>query len=467
MKKSLLEVRPQTQPPLDPNFRPVILGNRRYRDAAAESGNTTDFHVALERTDGYSARLDLRIFKPGSAYDASTIRYIERQVKTMIWTHGGSVLYLSGPKEICEAILDIYSPTGSRAYDVGRMKVVYDKEFEIRIAEADDLPPARQRSISIGGFLDGCRIGFDLGASDYKLAAVIDGESVFTMEIPWDPGVQRDPTYHISHISSGLKLAAEHLPRVDAIGGSAAGAYVDNMVKYASLFRGVSPDQFERHIRPLFLNLKEEWNVPFEVLNDGEVTALAGAMSMKTSSLLGIAMGSSEAAGFINEESHFTGNYNELAYVPVDYHPCAPVEPVAKDIGCGAQYFSQQAVARLASLAGFKFPDNMPLPERLKAVQDKADESDPSALDIFTTIGVYLGYTLPFYKEWYDFRHVLILGRVTSGRGGETIMVKAREILESEFPELADEIELHVPDEKSRRVGQAVAAASLPQLKHI
>jgi predicted NBD/HSP70 family sugar kinase len=187
-------------------------------------------------------------------------------------------------------------------------------------------------------------------------------------------------------------------------------------------------------------------------------------MSLKKSSLLGIAMGSSEATGFVNGEARFTGNYNELAYVPVDLNPAAAVEPVAGDRGCGAQYFSQQAVARLAPEARFEFADDLPLPERLKAVQAEADAGKENALKIFETIGIYLGYTLPHYRELYDFENVLILGRVTSGRGGEVIIRTAQNILNTVFPELAEEIELHVPDEQSRRVGQAVAAASLPQI---
>jgi predicted NBD/HSP70 family sugar kinase len=465
MKQSILEVRPATRPPLDPGFCPAILGNRNYRNLAAQSTQTSMMIIALEHRDGRVSRLDLTVFNPGSEYDADTLRYLERQIKYLLWARGGSILYLSGPKVFCSVLCGIYSVGGARAYDANRMKVVYDLDFDVRIVPETEIPAAKELSFPLGGFLDGCRIGFDLGASDYKLSSIIDGEPVFTTEIPWNPGVQTDPAYHLKHIREGLKLAAEHLPRVDAIGGSAAGAYVDNRVKYASLFKNVPEEAFRREIRPLFLNLQKEWGVPFEVLNDGEVTALAGAMSLKKNLLLGIAMGSSEATGFVNNESLFTGNYNELAYVPVDFNPAAALEPVAGDAGCGAQYFSQQAVSRLAPKAGFIFPDDMPLPEQLKKVQVKADAGDENALKIFETIGMYLGYTLPHYRELYDFRNVLILGRVSSGRGGEVIIEKTQEILNTEFPETAEEIELHVPDDKSRRVGQAVAAASLPRIK--
>jgi len=463
MTKSLLEITPEYKPPHDQGYCPAILGNRSYRNAVVRAGSTCAMPIALERTDGCVARVDLEILAPGSEHDADTFRYVERQIKGLVWAHGGSTLYLGGPEIVCMAIRSIYSKGGSRNYDANRMDVVYGNGFGIRIVAPAEVPEAKKQSIPIGGFLDGCRIGFDLGASDYKLSAVIDGEAVFTTEIPWNPSVQTDPEYHYRHIGDGLRLAAEHLPRVDAIGGSAAGAYVDNMAKYASLFRSVPADAFNERIQPIFKNLQKEWGVPFEVLNDGEVTALAGAMSLKKSSLLGIAMGSSEATGYVDGESRFTGNYNELAYVPVDFNPGAAVDPIADDIGCGAQYFSQQAVARLAPEAGFDFPDEMLFPERLKAVQEKADAGNPAALDIFATIGTYLGYSLPHYKEFHDFRNVLILGRVTSGRGGETIIEKTQEILDTVFPEIAEEIELHVPDEQSRRVGQAVAAASLPR----
>jgi len=79
-------------------------------------------------------------------------------------------------------------------------------------------------------------------------------------------------------------------------------------------------------------------------------------------------------------------------------------------------------------------------------------------------MGVYLGYGIAHYANFYDIRHVLILGRCTSGRGGDLLLEGAKEVLKAEFPELLAKIALHLPDEKIRRVGQSVAAASLPAL---
>ena len=105
------------------------------------------------------------------------------------------------------------------------------------------------------------------------------------------------------------------------------------------------------------------------------------------------------------------------------------------------------------------------LHERLKEVQKLMAKGDARAKKIYETIGVYLGYALAHYAEFYDFNDVLILGRVTTGKGGDIIMAQASEVLAAEFPGVAAGIEIHVPDEKSRRVGQAVAAASLPAVK--
>ena len=200
-------------------------------------------------------------------------------------------------------------------------------------------------------------------------------------------------------------------------------------------------------------------------MNDGDVTALAGALSLGSDGMLGIAMGSSEAAGFMDRQGRIPGWLNELAFAPVDFQPAAAVDEWSGDRGTGVMYFSQQAVNKLLPAARIKLPEKMGLPERLVAVQSLAVKGDARAGKIYETIGVYLGFGLAHYAEFYDFRQALILGRVTTGAGGDIVISQARAILKKHFPELARKIELRVPDEKSRRVGQAVAAASLPVIK--
>jgi len=455
------EVVPVVLAPLDPGFLPAILFERALFRG---SGKTERLVIAVERENGCVSRRELTVAAEGSELSGATLFYVERIVKFMLWASGGWKLYIGGSEWIGRCITEIYSASGRRAFDVALMERVYEKTFETVICSVEDVPAAKENETAIGGHLDGCRIGFDLGASDYKLSAVQDGKTIFTTEIPWDPVKQADPDYHCKAIRNGLKLAAEYLPRVDAIGGSSAGIFVDDCPMVASLFRSIPLDQYVAKIKPLFHRLREEWGVPLTVINDGDVTALAGAMSLNKQGMLGVAMGSSEAAGFLNRKGCVTGQLNELSFAPVDFNPEAAGDEWSGDIGVGSLYFSQQAVNKLAPAAGFNFPAAMGLPDRLKAVQDKADAGDENALKIFETIGVYLGYTLPWYAQFYDYEDVLILGRVTSGRGGEKVMETARTVLEKEFPEFAAKIQIHVPDEKSRRIGQAVAAASLLEI---
>jgi predicted NBD/HSP70 family sugar kinase len=329
----------------------------------------------------------------------------------------------------------------------------------------NQIPAERKSAAALGRHLDGCRIGFDLGGSDRKVSAVVDGEPVFTEEKVWDPYFQPDPRYHFEGIMDSLRTAASHLPRVDAIGGSAAGIYLHNRVKVASLFRGVPQDIFNSRVRDMFLEVRKAWNgVPFEVVNDGEVTALAGSMSLKRNRVLGISLGTSTAGGFVNAEGNLTSWINELAFVPVDYNPGAPTDEWSGDYGCNVQYFSQQAVGRLLAQAGIEVGAMLPLPEKLKVVQSLMKQGDARARRIYETIGVYFGYAIAHASDFYDLENILILGRVTSGQGGEIILEQAREVLKLEFPELSGKIVFHIPNEQDKRHGQAVAAASLPEI---
>jgi predicted NBD/HSP70 family sugar kinase len=343
---------------------------------------------------------------------------------------------------------------------------IFGRVFTLESCPLSALPTGADSSLAMGRHLDGCRIGFDLGGSDRKAAALIDGRVVYSEEIPWDPYFQTDPAYHIEGVHDTLARAAAHLPRVDAIGGSAAGVYVSNEVRVASLFRGVPPDLFERHVRRMFFTLQARWGgVPFEVANDGEVTALAGSMSMDANAVLGVSLGTSMAGGYVTPAGNITPWLNELAFAPVDYRTDAPRDEWSGDAGCGVQYFSQQAVGRLAGPAGFALPATLPLPEQLVAVQEAMKSGDPRARAVYETIGVCFGYAIAHYADFYDIRNLLALGRVTSGEGGEIILARAAAVLRAEFPALAEKIRLRTPDEKDRRHGQAIAAASLPALR--
>jgi predicted NBD/HSP70 family sugar kinase len=447
--------------PLDPEFQPAVLFNRNYAAAAKKSGRAVPLVIGLERQNKLISRYETVVLPEA---DAATRLYAERLVKFLLWARGGWKLYLGGPKAIGEFIRKNYSPRGTRKFDCDMMTAAYGQQFQVVVTTAKKVPAAKETQIAAGGHLNGCRIGFDLGASDYKVSAVIDGEAVFTEEAPWDPKSQANPNYHYHHITSALHRAAARLPRVDAIGGSSAGIIVDNEIRVASLLRAVPKKDFPK-AAGIFKRIQKEWDVPVVVMNDGDVTALAGALSLGSKGMLGIAMGSSEAAGFMDKQGRIPGWLNELAFVPVDYQPRAAVDEWSGDKGTGVMYFSQQAVNKLLPAANISLPEKMGLPERLKEVQNLMAEGDLRAAKIYETIGVYLGFAMAQYAGFYDFRQALILGRVTTGKGGDIVIETARQILKKEFPEVATKIELRVPDEKSRRIGQAVAAASLPALK--
>lgn len=450
---------PKIVPVLDPGFRPAVLARRAFAKQAA-----VPVGIALEQADGSVFHHPTAVLDAAHPEASANAFFIERLAKFLLWAYGGRKLWITGPKQIAEDLAAHYRDTATGRFDseiIGER--IYDGPIEVIHTAA--LPPAKASSAPLGRHLDGCRIGFDLGGSDRKVAAVQDGKVLFSEEIVWDPYFQADPQYHISGIQDSLVRAAAHLPRVDAIGGSAAGVYVNNRVKVASLFRGVSKENFAAHVKDLFINLRREWKgIPFDVVNDGEVTALAASMSLGVNSVLGVSMGTSTAGGFVNAEGNITSWLNELAFAPIDYRPGAPRDEWSGDPGCGVQFFSQQAVGRLIPMAGIEVDASLPLPEKLKHVQKLMAEGDARAARIYATIGTCFGYAIAHYADFYDLKHVLILGRVTSGAGGDLILRNAREVLEAEFPDLAAGIRFHMPDEKEKRHGQAIAAASLPSI---
>ena len=466
----MLPLNPSIIPVLDPGFHPASLWNRDFKRLAAADPGARDLIIAVEQPDaaaaGVVSRHESRVLSANHPAASLNFEYAGRLLKFLLWQRGGCRVHLAGAPEIAAHLASLYSPSGARAFDSDIMRAkIYGHPFEVVATTPDAIPPARDTSAALGRNLDGCRIGFDLGGSDRKAAALIDGNVVYSEEIPWDPYFQKDPSYHIEGVHDSLQRAAAHLPRVDAIGGSSAGVYVRNEVRVASLFRGVAPDLFERHVRRMFFTLRERWGgVPFEVVNDGEVTALAGSMSLNSGAVLGVSMGTSMAGGYVRPDGAITPWLNELAFMPVDYRADAPRDEWSGDHGCGVQYFSQQGVARLARAAGFDFPGAMPLPERLVAVQNAMDAGDPRAARIYDTIGVCFGYAVAHYADFYEIKHLLVLGRVTSGPGGEIILQRARDVLRADFPALAGQIRLSMPDEKDKRHGQAIAAASLPAI---
>ena len=424
--------------------------------------------VAWEREEGKVYRYDLPVPKrlsPKAVKYVSNV--VERIAKFIVWSAGGWKLYLSGPDAIVKPVAKAYAKKGARAFDWDFFSSIYGRPVEAVVVPQDKMPEFSEKLQTVKTVADGCRIGFDLGASDFKISALRNGKVVFSKEFPWDPRNNADPEYHYSKLTAGLKEAAASLPRVDAIGGSTAGTLVGQKMGIASLFRAVkekNPSKFET-AQNMFFRVEKDWGVPFAIYNDGDVTALAGMITMGRKGILGVAMGSSEAVGYVDPKGRMTGRISELAFAPVDFNPAAPRCEWSGDYGVGAMAFSQQAVNWLAEKYGFKFPKSMKLPERLKVVQAAMEKGDAKALKVYIQIGRFLAHAIPWYNEFYDYENMMILGRVTSGLGGEVILESAKTMLKDFYPAWAEKIDIFMPDEKARRLGQSVAAAQIPVIR--
>ena len=458
MKRHSISVEIKNIPILDPEFTPILRFNQAFLKTASKPVS-----IAVERADGQMATT--HTFIHGTPEMAEADRYyIDRLVKTELWMKGGFRIYVND-KDVCDYLKSVYCKGGAREFDWDYFANVFEHPFEIIFT--DKVPESMDISKPMGGHLEGCRIGFDAGGSDRKVSAVIDGETVFSEEVVWFPKITADPDYHYDGIVSALKSAAAHMPRVDAVGVSSAGVFINNRTMAASLFLSVPKELYDAKVKDIYIRAIRDTfgDIPYAVYNDGDVSALAGTMSLNDTNVLGIAMGTSEAVGYVNEDGCITGWLNELAFVPVDANPEAMEDEWSGDIGCGVKYFCQDGVIKLAPRAGIELDESLSPAEKLKVVQKLMEEGDRRAAQVYESIGVYLGHTLAYYYEKYGFRYVLLLGRVMSGKGGDLLLEKCQQVLNDEYPEAAAAFKLTLPDEKFRRVGQSMAAASLPEMK--
>ena len=445
-------------PILDPDFIPFGVWRKAYLQGAKKP-----VAIAVERSGSVSVRYS---YIHGTEDMAQAdYRYLERFVKFLLWSIGGSKVYICGCDEIAQKLKEAYSENGSRAFDFDFFQKLYETPLEIVALPLDQCPAPNETPRPIGGHLDGCRIGFDAGGSDRKVSAVIDGKCVYSEEVVWHPKKNPDPNYQYEGILDSFRTAASKMPRVDAIGVSSAGVFIGNAPMISSIFYCVPRDRWEE-VKTVFDRAAAQiGDVPIVVANDGDVSALAGAMGMDVGSIMGLAMGTSEAVGYVDKDKNVLGWINELAFAPVDLLEDALIDEWSGDIGVGCKYFSQDAVIKLAPRAGITLDESLTPAEKLKEVQKLMEQDDPRAQKIFASIGAYLAYTVELYSQFYDLKHLMVLGRVMSGKGGDTILSTCQEVLKKEFPALYDTVKVMLPDENTRRVGQSVAAASLPELK--
>ena len=461
-----VEIPVKNLPELDQGFVPLGLFFKHY-----EKGATKPLCIAVERSAGQIGTWECRIYGTPEMKQADEY-YVDRMVKFLLWSWGGFKVYICGDDDIAATIEKAYSVGGSREFDKDFMENVYERDFEVVALPYDKKPAAHMRTESVGRHTDGGRIGFDAGGSDRKVSAVIDGETIYSEEVVWFPKTISDPDYHYQGILAAFHTAAAKIlekgRKVEGIGVSSAGVYIDNKCMVASLFLKVAKDEFDKKVKNIYTRAAEElgrtlgYEIPVVVANDGDVSALAGAMGLGENGIMGIAMGTSEAVGYVDQEGNICGWLNELAFAPVDGQPEAMEDEWSGDIGCGVKYFSQDGVIKLAPRAGIELHGASPA-EKLKEVQALMAADDERAKKVYESIGVYLGHALGQYAMFYDIRHVQMMGRVMSGKGGDIVLETAGRVMDEEYPDVAFRPE--APDEMTRRVGQSSAAASLPEVK--
>ncbi len=459
MKFLGINVQMKNCPELDPGFIPLYQFNHAFLATAK-----VPVSIAIERAKGEMSTHHTFIHGTPEMKDADCF-YIDRLVKFILWMKGGFRIYVSGSQMIYDYLRGIYCAGGKQDFDWDYMSNVFEHPFEVLLV--DSVPESKDAPQKIGGHFDGCRVGFDAGGSDRKVSAVVDGETVYSEEVVWFPKINSDPDYHYEGIVAALKSAASHMPRVDAVGVSSAGVFINNRTMNASLFLKVPKELYDKKVKDIYIRAIHDTfgDVPYSVVNDGDVSALAGAISLGKNNMLGIAMGTSEAVGYVDQNGCITGWLNELAFCPVDASPAAMQDEWSKDIGVGCKYFSQDAVIKLAPAAGIELEEGLSPAEKLKKVQGLMEQGDSRAAAIYRSIGTYLAHSFALYHDFYGFEYVLLLGRVMSGKGGDLLLETYKKVMADEYPELADKIHVALPDEKFRRVGQSAIAASLPETK--
>jgi len=481
--QKLLLVKPKTVPPLDPDFCPLILGKKAYLAACPKDGAKLEW--ALPRGDG-CGRYALPCFPEDSEEVEATIHLAGILIQEMIWQRSGKELLLAGPAKVCEALKKDFSEGGRYEFEIKSMPNVNGtpaEPFAVKIVGADTLPASKDTPQVCGKEANGCRLAFDLGKSDIKTVAVKDGEVLDSAETEWDV-TNPDPDYHFNAIIAAMKKTAEKLPKIEAIGGSATGTVSpDNEATWCDIFPNVPPDVYKAKVIDIFKRLRDEMapGVPLKVINDGEVTALAAYQKIKAGNILGISMGSSEGGGYANADGNLMGWINELCYIKLDLNPNATTDPWTKGAhtGISHMYLGQRGATKLAAKGGVDVPENLVYPHPdmctithenhakcLKLIQEasKDEKKKEQCMKIYETIGVYLGYALAQYSEFYKIDHVMILGRVSKGAGGDYMLEVAKKVLQDEFPEYAG-ITFHTADDHFKAVGQCIAAAALPTIK--
>lgn len=455
-----IEVELKNIPPLEPDFVPIMLWTKEYLAEARDA-----FAVAITGENGRRAVTRTRIRNDGKHQEADRF-YVRHLVKSLLWLYGGYRVTIIGAKTMYDYLNEIFSREGAGHFEIEFMEKVYGQSFHMENLIA--IPRENATPRFMPKHLNGYRIGLETSNSNRHVVAIANGRVVYNEEVLWHPSEESDPDYHYRGIMDSIHSAARRLPRIDGIGIASAGVHFDGEVRDGTLFRSISPEDFDQKIRTVFTRVATAMNCNnLHILNEGDVSALSCAMSLDFDGILSLSMGSTQATGYIDNDGNVSNWLNELAYIPIDINPDAVQEVDSGDRGCGVDYFSRGGLLRLARLAGIYLRPDQNEAEQVRSIQVKAELEETKAVQVFQSLGVALGHTLGYYHSMYQFQCVLLLGRIMAGAGGDLVFNAAQKVLAEEYPIVASQIIISLPEENNQRVSHAVAAATLPEIQRM
>lgn len=406
--------------------------------------------VALSRGKGVVYPFSLRISED---FEESYF-YLKKVLLALLWTVGGSRFLLRCNLSFYSRFVERIKKDEEVYASFKAIEEIYGEPVSFTFVE--EMPHRVIETSKRSLFSSGCRIGLDLGGSDIKVMTLQDGKVLYSSEILWSPKTARDPSYHESFIRSVLKEAASYLPRVDAVGVSTSGVVEEEELIYPSLFTLCSDKDKKEGIRVLLKELSHELfpNANFSLINDGDASALGASFLYDKDSVLGLSLGTSLAGGYV-KDGFLYPYLNELSKVPVNFGSFAKNHYQLGIKGSASEYLSQKGIIALAEDRGIELKGT--LPEKLLMVQVLAEQGNNEVLQAYRTFGKRLGSCVLYFSLFLDFSSVFLLGRVLSGKGGETLLKSANEYLASKGNNLI----LFSADERFKRLGQAYVAACL------
>lgn len=442
---------------------PITEWHRRYRSAAPGSGR---FAVRFERPD--RASLCFRTGLVGSA-SPELVRYVRTYVHNRLWAAGARRVVVDCGPDLFAALKSCFDPGGQYYHQAEMMSRVYRGPFEIVRGPVVDRSDEGSGVPAQGDPKRGRHIGVDLGGSDVKVVAMRDGELLHHEKMDWRPrGMMRGrQVLDVVEDMVGRALSAARLGRIDGIGLSTAGIVVGNRVVVSGIFSGLAAEEFDGWVAPMGAKLSRAFGgAPTQVAHDGDMTPLWAYVHMGIKRVLGLSLGTGLGAGFVDEHGQVSGMLCEVGKTILDMDAEAPEHIYNKTRGAALHYCSQNAVFRLAEGAGIALDHVDMLAEKLRRVQALVDSGDRSATAVFEAVGRDLAVAVAEFHDYFHMAHVVLVGRVTAGRGGEILLASADAALKRDFPEVADEVRLHVPDSPAgidrntfSEFAQAMAAA--------